>query len=96
MARYIRVTHQFTQRQHDWLVAESDRLGISIPDLLRRILDDWIDRYAPGKRPQTGVNQDGVEICCKTCAYCAHNGKVPAEAPCEKCDQDYSHWTEKR
>jgi hypothetical protein len=33
-----------TPRQAEWLTNEADRLGISVSELIRRILDRWIDQ----------------------------------------------------
>ena len=35
----IRLTVTFTQPQKEWLELESARLGISVADLIRRIID---------------------------------------------------------
>ena len=34
----------FTQPQYDWLREEAERLGISVSDLLRRIVDERRER----------------------------------------------------
>jgi hypothetical protein len=42
---------QVTDREDAFLKAESDRLGISIAELMRRILDEYIDRVSGATRP---------------------------------------------
>lgn len=36
-------THSFTKRELKYLKDESDRIGVSPSEILRRILDDYID-----------------------------------------------------
>jgi hypothetical protein len=41
MAFTIRVTTPLSTPQHDYLRAEAERLGISVADLIRRIIDTY-------------------------------------------------------
>jgi hypothetical protein len=36
-----RQTIKFTAPQYVWLLAEAERLGVSLADLVRRIIDDY-------------------------------------------------------
>jgi hypothetical protein len=45
----VRLSVSVTGRQHDALKQEADRLEISIGELLRRILDEWVDAKEPGE-----------------------------------------------
>jgi hypothetical protein len=40
----IRLTHHFTTRQVRELRAVADRLGMTIAEIIRRAVDDWLKR----------------------------------------------------
>jgi predicted DNA-binding ribbon-helix-helix protein len=44
MPATVRQTVTFTKPQYDWLKAEAERLGISVSDLIRRLIDEGRDR----------------------------------------------------
>jgi hypothetical protein len=44
MAKSVRQTITFTEAQFAWLKAEAARLGITVADLLRRLIDEGRDR----------------------------------------------------
>lgn len=44
MGTAIRQSVTLTKPQHDVLVAEAERLGITVSDLIRRIVDEWRER----------------------------------------------------
>ena len=41
MATTVRTSLTLTKPQHDVLKAEADKLGITVSDLIRRIVDEW-------------------------------------------------------
>jgi predicted HicB family RNase H-like nuclease len=44
----VRLSVSITTRQHDALKQEADRLEISIGELVRRVLDGWVDEKERG------------------------------------------------
>jgi hypothetical protein len=41
--RLVRISVQITPEQHDWLRARADRVGESLPTVLRQLLRDAMD-----------------------------------------------------
>lgn len=55
MATTIRQSITLTRPQHEWLKAESERLGITIADLIRRLIDEtrvYEELYRRRRDPQ--------------------------------------------
>jgi predicted DNA-binding ribbon-helix-helix protein len=43
MVTTVRQSVTLTKNQHEILKAEADRLGVTVSDLIRRIVDGWRD-----------------------------------------------------
>ncbi len=41
MSKSPRQTVSLTTKQHDWLKRKADRLGITVSELIRRIVDEY-------------------------------------------------------